>query len=174
MAIPTFWIGLMLLQVFAFRFALLPGISTLGFSALILPALTLAAPTSALIAQTLAKSLDEAESAPFVRQLRANGISNRVIYLKHVLHNAAIPTITVFGLLVGGIFSGAVVTETIFSRTGAGRLLQSAVDVQDLPVVQGLVMLMAVAYALANLTADLLYPLFDPRIRRPVRAPKGA
>lgn len=169
MAVPTFWIALMLLQIFAFRLNWLPGISTTGFSALILPALTLSIPTSAVIAQTLAKGLDDALAAPFVRQLRANGISSRAIYLRHVLHNAAIPTLTVLGLIVGGMFAGAVVTETIFSRAGAGRLLQSAVDVQDLPVVQGLVVLMAFAYAVVNLLVDVLYPLLDPRIRRAVR-----
>ncbi|WP_394144466.1 ABC transporter permease [Burkholderia multivorans] len=166
MAVPTFWIALMLLQVFAFRLNWLPGISTTGFAALILPALTLSIPTSAVIAQTLSKGLDDTLSAPFVRQLRANGIPSRTIYLRHVLHNAMIPTLTVLGLIVGGTFAGAVVTETIFSRAGAGRLLQSAVDVQDLPVVQGLVMLMAIAYAVVNLAVDLLYPVLDPRIRR--------
>ena len=166
MAVPTFWIALMLLQIFAFRLNWLPGISTAGFTALILPALTLAVPTSAVIAQTLVRGLDDTLAAPFVRQLRANGIAARTIYLRHVLHNAAIPTLTVLGLIVGGMFAGAVVTETIFSRAGAGRLLQSAVDVQDLPVVQGLVVLMALAYAGVNLVVDLLYPLLDPRIRR--------
>jgi peptide/nickel transport system permease protein len=169
MAVPTFWIALMLLQVFAFRLSWLPGISTTGFTSLILPALTLSVPTSAVIAQTLAKGLDDTLAAPFVRQLRANGIPSRTIYLRHVLHNAAIPTLTVLGLIVGGTFAGAVVTETIFSRAGAGRLLQSAVDVQDLPVVQGLVMLMALAYAFVNLSVDLLYPFLDPRIRRAAR-----
>lgn len=166
MAVPTFWIALMLLQIFAFRLGWLPGVSTTGFASLILPALTLSVPSSAVIAQTLAKGLDEALAAPFVRQLRANGIPSRTIYLRHVLHNAVIPTLTVLGLIVGGAFAGAVVTETIFSRAGAGRLLQSAVDVQDLPVVQGLVVLMALAYALVNLAVDLLYPLLDPRIGR--------
>lgn len=166
MAVPTFWIALMLLQIFAFRLGWLPGVSTTGFASLILPALTLSVPSSAVIAQTLSKGLDEALAAPFVRQLRANGIPSRTIYLRHVLHNAVIPTLTVLGLIVGGTFAGAVVTETIFSRAGAGRLLQSAVDMQDLPVVQGLVMLMALAYALVNLIVDLLYPLLDPRIRR--------
>ncbi|MEK6418986.1 MAG: ABC transporter permease [Burkholderia gladioli] len=174
MAVPTFWIALMLLQVFAFRLNWLPGISTTGFAALILPALTLSIPTSAVIAQTLSKGLDDTLAAPFVRQLRANGIPSRTIYLRHVLHNATIPTLTVLGLIVGGTFAGAVVTETIFSRAGAGRLLQSAVDVQDLPVVQGLVMLMAIAYAAVNLAVDLLYPLLDPRIRRATtHAPQG-
>lgn len=174
MAVPTFWIGLVLLQIFAFQLRILPALGGSGFQALILPAVTLSIPTAAVIAQTLAKSLDDALNAPFVRQLKAKGLPFRRVYLNHVLHNAAIPTVTVLGLIVAGIFSGAVVTETVFSRSGAGRLLQGAVDVQDIPVVQGLVLLMAVVYAAVNLAVDLVYPLIDPRIRRGAGTRVGA
>lgn len=166
MAIPTFWIGLILLQIFAFELRLLPSLGNRGFSSLIMPAVTLAIPAAATIAQTLSKGLDDALALPFVRMLKAKGVPRRTIYFRHVLHNAAIPALTVLALLVGNVFSGAVVTETVFSRSGAGRLLQTAVDVQDIPLVQGLVVLMAIAYALVNLVADLLYPVIDPRIRR--------
>ncbi|MGH6860129.1 MAG: ABC transporter permease [Phyllobacterium sp.] len=166
MAIPTFWIGLVLLQIFAFELRLVPSLGNRGFSSLIMPALTLAVPAAATIAQTLSKGLDDASAQPFVRMLKAKGVSRRRIYLRHILHNAAIPALTVVALLIGNIFAGAVVTETVFSRLGIGRLLQNAVDVQDIPLVQGLVVLTAVAYAAINLVIDLVYPLIDPRIRR--------
>jgi len=166
MALPTFWIGLILLQIFAFKLHLVPSLGNRGFASLVLPACTLAIPTAALIAQTLTKGIDDAMALPFVRVLKAKGVPRRTIYFRHVLHNAAIPTLTILALIIGNVFAGAVVTETVFSRSGAGRLLQSAVDVQDIPVVQGLVLMMAVTYAGVNLVADLLYPLLDPRIRR--------
>ncbi len=166
MAVPTFWIGLVLLHIFAFELRLVPSLGNRGFASLIMPALTLAIPAAATIAQTLSKGLDDASSQPFVRMLRAKGVPRRTIYLRHVLHNAAIPALTVVGLLVGNIFAGAVITETVFSRVGIGRLLQNAVDVQDIPLVQGLVVLTAAAYAIVNLMVDLLYPLIDPRVRR--------
>ncbi len=166
MAVPTFWIGLVLLQIFAFELRLVPSLGNRGFSSLIMPSLTLAIPAAATIAQTLSKGLDNASSQPFVRMLRAKGVPYRTIYLRHILHNASIPALTVVGLLVGNIFAGAVVTETVFSRIGIGRLLQNAVDVQDIPLVQGLVILTAAAYAIVNLFVDLVYPLIDPRIRR--------
>jgi len=169
MSVPTFWIGLMLLQIFAFQLRLAPALGNSGFASLLLPSITLAVPTAALIAQTLSRSLDATLVAPFVTHLRAKGLPLRSLYLRHVLHNAAIPTITIIGLVVGSMFSGAVVTETVFSRAGAGRLLQGAVDVQDLPVVQGLVVLMAFAYAGINLVVDLIYPFIDPRIARGAR-----
>lgn len=166
MAVPTFWIGLVLLQIFAFELRLVPSLGNRGFASLIMPALTLAIPAAATIAQTLSKGLDDASLQPFVRMLRAKGVPRRTIYLRHVLHNAAIPALTVVGLLVGNIFAGAVITETVFSRVGIGRLLQNAVDVQDIPLVQGLVVLTAAAYAIVNLMVDLVYPLIDPRVRR--------
>lgn len=166
MAIPTFWIGLVLLQIFAFELRLLPSLGNRGFQSLILPSITLAIPAAATIAQTLSKGLDDAMTLPYINMLRAKGVTPLRIYLMHALPNAMIPSLTVVALLVGNIFSGAVVTETVFSRSGAGRLLQTAVDVQDIPLVQGLVVLMAAAYAFVNLTADLIYPLVDPRIRR--------
>ncbi len=166
MSIPTFWIGLVLLQIFAFELRLVPSLGNRGFSSLIMPALTLAVPAAATIAQTLSKGLDDAAAQPFVRMLKAKGVPRRTIYLHHILHNAAIPALTVVALLIGNIFAGAVVTETVFSRVGIGRLLQNAVDVQDIPLVQGLVVLTAAAYAVVNLVIDLVYPLIDPRIRR--------
>lgn len=166
MAVPTFWVGLVLLQIFAFELRLLPSLGNRGFQSLILPSITLAIPAAATIAQTLSKGLDDAMALPYVNMLRAKGVPPFRIYFRHALPNALIPSLTVVALLVGNVFSGAVVTETVFSRSGAGRLLQTAVDVQDIPLVQGLVVLMAAAYALVNLAADLIYPLVDPRIRR--------
>lgn len=166
MAIPSFWTGLILLHIFAFRLHWLPAIGNQGGRSLILPGITIAIPAAAVIAQTLARSLDETFAQPFVSALKAKGLSFIRLYAVHVLHNAILPTLTVIGVIMGHVFSGAVVTETVFSRSGAGRLLQSAVSVQDIPVVQGLVVLAAVAFALINLAVDLSYPLLDPRMRR--------
>jgi len=166
MAIPIFWTGLLLLHIFAFRLHLLPSIGNLGVQSLVLPAITIALPAASLIAQTLSRSLDDTFALPFVPALKAKGLSFIRLYLVHVLHNAILPTLTVIGVIMGHLFSGAVVTETVFSRSGVGRMLQGAASVQDIPVVQGLVMLAATAFALINLAVDLSYPLLDPRMRR--------
>ncbi|MFT4306331.1 MAG: ABC transporter permease, partial [Microbacterium sp.] len=165
-SVPPFLIALLILQVFSFELGLFPSRGNDGIGSLILPALTLGIAISATIAQLLAKGIHDSLSQPFVDVLRAKGLSRWGIQIGHVLKNAAIPTLTVLALLVGGIFSGAVVIETVFSRVGVGRLLQSAVETQDIPVVQALVILSAFAYAIVNLAVDLTYPLLDPRIRR--------
>lgn len=166
-AVPTFWIGLLLLIGFAFQLRLFPSAGNEGVESLVLPALTLAIPGAAGFAQVLVKSLDDASLQPNVEVLRSRGLPYRGVYLRHVLHNALIPTLTLFALNVGGLIAGSVVTETIYSRKGAGRLLQEAINQQDLPVVQILVLLSAVLYAAVNLVVDWIYPLVDPRIRRP-------
>lgn len=165
-AVPTFLIALLMLQLFAFHWRLLPSRGNDDASALVLPALTLGIAISATIGQLLAKGIRDTLREPFVDVLRAKGVSRWGIQIGHVLKNAAIPSLTVLALLVGGVFSGAVVIETVYSRVGVGRLLQGAVDTQDIPLVQALVILSAVAYAIVNLAVDLVYPLVDPRIRR--------
>ncbi|CDR12816.1 ABC transporter permease [Streptomyces iranensis] len=161
---PTFWVGLILVQVVSFRWGLLPAIGNEGFQSLILPAITLAVPASAVIAQVFAKSLRTALAEPYVETALAKGASRRRVHFGHALRNAAAPPLTVAGMLVGNLLAGSVIVETVFSRTGVGRVTATAVTAQDIPVVQGLVVFGALAFVLANLAVDLIIPLLDPRI----------
>lgn len=163
-AIPSFWFGLMLIQWFSFGLPLLPAVGDRGFASIVLPAVTLALPTGAMIAQLLSKSLATALSEPYVDTAWAKGADRVRVHLGHALKNAALPALTITGLIVGQLLSGTVVTETVFSRPGLGRVTASAVQQQDVPVVQGIVLFAAAAFVIANLVVDVLYPLLDPRI----------
>ncbi|BDZ51420.1 peptide ABC transporter permease [Frondihabitans sucicola] len=164
---PTFWVGLVLLQVFSFRLGWFPAVGNGGFASVVLPALALAIPGAAAYAQVLGRGIEKTLREPFIDVVRAKGAQRARVHLGHALRNATIPALTLVGLTVGGIFAGAVVTETVFSRQGLGRLLQASVNTQDIPVVQMLVLVSAVAFAIVNLVVDLVYPLVDPRIARP-------
>jgi peptide/nickel transport system permease protein len=163
-AVPTFWIGLLLLQLFSFRLRLFPAIGNDGAASIVLPALTLAIPTAAVIAQLLSRSLRQTLGEPYIEQVRAKGASEALINFGHALRNAAIPTLTILGILVGNLLAGAVVSETVFSRAGIGRLTVTAVNSRDIPVVQTLVVLAAAIFVVTSLVVDLIYPLVDPRI----------
>jgi len=164
-SLPTFWIGLLLLQGFSFSWHWFPAMGNQGFSSLILPGLTLAIPTAAVIAQVLARSLAAVRAQPFVDVLIAKGLSPRRLLFVHQLHNAAIPLLSLSGVIVGNLLAGSVVTETVFSREGVGRLAQAAVSGQDIPLVQGVVVLAAAIFISVNLLVDLVYPLLDPRLQ---------
>jgi peptide/nickel transport system permease protein len=163
-SLPSFWVGLMLVELLSFHWRLLPALGNSGFRALILPAVTMAIPTAAVIAQLLAKSLDRTLAEPYVEVARAKGLAPIAIHLRHAVRNALLPALTVAGMVIGHLFAGSVVVETVFSRNGVGRITATAVEFQDIPVVQGVVVLGAVAFVAVNLAVDLLYPLLDPRI----------
>jgi len=163
-SIPSFWAGLMLVQLLSFRARLFPAFGNGGLAGLVLPAVTLAIPTGALIAQVLAKSLLSTLDAQFVQTARAKGAGRVRIHLRHALRSASLPALTVVGLLVGQLLASAVVIETVFSRNGLGRVTASAVSVQDIPLVQGVVVFGAFVFVVVNLIVDLIYPLLDPRI----------
>ncbi|RHA42648.1 ABC transporter permease [Cellulomonas rhizosphaerae] len=163
-AIPSFWFGLTLVQWFSFEIPLFPALGNQGFASVVLPAITLALPTSALIAQMLSRSLLHTLREPYVDTALAKGAGRTRVHLRHALRNAALPALTVTGLVIGGLLSGAVVTETVFSRAGLGRLTATSVAAQDIPVVQGVVLVAATVYVLVNLLIDIIYPLLDPRI----------
>lgn len=165
-SLPTFWVGLVLLQLFSFRLHWLPAMGEHGLASLVLPAVTLALPCAAMIAQVLGRSIASVSQQPFVQDLRSKGVGPWRLLCGHILHNAAIPLLSLSGTLLGNLLAGAVVTETVFSRDGVGRLAQAAVASQDIAVVQGVVLLAAALYVLTNLATDLLYPLLDPRIRQ--------
>lgn len=163
-SIPVFWIGLLLLQAFSFQLRLFPAMGDDGFVSLVLPAVTIAIPSGAFIAQLLSRSLRSTLAQPYVEVVRAKGAGETRVQFGHALRNAVIPTLTMGGVLVGGLLSGAVVTETVFSRLGIGRLVVTAVNNRDVPVVQIVVVFAALVFVVANLIVDLVYPLVDRRI----------
>lgn len=165
-ALPTFWIGLVLVQVFSFELRLLPAIGNDGVETLVLPAITLSVPTAAVISQVLVKALAEVGEQPYIDTATAKGASKHRVHVRHMLRNAAIPATTLVGVVFGGLFAGSVVTETVFSRVGVGRLTEQAVKAQDIPMVQGLVLLAAAMFVVTSLLVDLAYPLLDPRVTR--------
>ncbi|MFE9809001.1 ABC transporter permease [Streptomyces sp. NPDC005548] len=163
-SVPTFWVGLLLVEVFSFRARLFPAFGNDGLRGLVLPAVTLAIPTGALVAQVLAKSLLTALDQAYVETARAKGAGRVRIHLRHALRNASLPALTVVGLLAGQLIAGSVVVETVFSRDGLGRVTAAAVAAQDIPLVQGVVVFGALIFVSANLVVDLVYPVLDPRI----------
>jgi len=163
-AVPTFWVGLILLQLFSFRLRLFPAFGDQGIEHVILPAITLALPTGAVIAQVLATSLQTNWRQPFIEAARAKGASRLRIQTRHALKLSSIPAFTIAGVIVGNLLAGSVVVETVFSRAGIGRLTQMSVMTQDIPVVLGIVVFSSTVFVLVNLAVDLLYPLIDPRI----------
>ncbi len=169
-AVPSFWLALILIQTFSFGLPLFPSAGTDGFASAILPAVTLAVPASAAIAQVLARSLLETLDEPYIDTAVAKGASHGRVLWRHALRNAALPTLTVAGLVVGALFSGAVVTETVFSRPGLGRVAARAVESQDIPVVQAVVLVAALLFTTTTLLVDLVTPLLDPRLGTRTRA----
>ncbi|MFE0020487.1 ABC transporter permease [Amycolatopsis sp. NPDC059021] len=172
-SLPTFWVGLLLIQFFSFRLRLFPALGTQGFASLILPAITLALPTGAIIGQVLARSLTAQLAEPYVETASAKGASRLRVHFGHILRNAAVPALTVAGVVAGNLLAGSVITETVFSRDGVGRVTAAAVTNQDIPVVQAVIVLAALVFVVLNLVVDLLYPLLDPRIAA-TKAPEVA
>jgi peptide/nickel transport system permease protein len=169
-ALPVFWIGIMLIQIFSFRLRLVPVINPNEFQQLILPVLTLAIPIAAPLAQILIRSLDEIEAQPFVAVARAKGASRAWVLFRHMVRNALLPTLTIAGVLFGDLLAGAVVTETVFGLNGIGRLTEQAVSNQDTAVLQAIVVLAALGFVFVNLAVDLVAPLIDPRLKRKLGA----
>ncbi|WP_284981574.1 ABC transporter permease [Arthrobacter sp. efr-133-TYG-118] len=164
-SLPTFWVGLMLVNLFSFQLRMLPAIGNVGLQSLILPAITLALPGAAAVGQVLAKSMLGTLSEPYVATEKAMGLARRTIHFRDVFRSAAIPAVTVTGVLVANLIGGSVVVESVFSRSGIGQITVQAVLAHDLPVVQAVVVLGAVIFVVVSLIVDLLYPLLDPRLR---------
>lgn len=172
-AMPTFWLGLNLIFLFAVKLRWLPVAGYQPLSAglwesiryLILPAVTLGAAQGALLARMTRSMMLETLGQDYVRTARAKGLAAHSVIIRHALRNAFIPLLTVIGLSFAALISGAVVTEQIFTLPGIGRLLIQAIGRRDLPLVQGTVLVIAALYVLINLGVDLLYAVVDPRIR---------
>jgi ABC-type dipeptide/oligopeptide/nickel transport system permease component len=171
-SMPVFAVGLLLMWVFAYKLRLLPlsGYggpvwTGKGFRSVILPAVTSAAFSIAVLTRLTRSSMLEVIGQDFIRTARAKGLADRVVVYKHALRNALLPVITVLGVQFGGLMGGAVVTETIFAWPGMGRLALNAILSRDFPVVQGVVLLVAVMFVAVNLLVDLVYGFVDPRIQ---------
>lgn len=170
-AMPVFAIGLILLWIFAIRLRWFPlagfePLTTLaGWWHIALPAVTVSSGTIALLARLTRSSMLEVLNQEYVRTARAKGVREGLVVVRHAFRNALLPVITVIGLQFGFLLSGAVVTESIFSLPGMGRLLVQAILGRDFPIVQGAVLLAAVTFVLTNLLVDVLYATVDPRIR---------
>ncbi|ELY6282568.1 ABC transporter permease [Cronobacter sakazakii] len=169
-AVPTFWLGITLIQLFSFQWRLIPVINPGFWEGLILPVMTLAVPISAPLAQLLIRNIDVVMHQPFVTVARAKGASHRGVLWRHVARNALLPVLTVAGLLLGELIAGALVTETVFGLNGLGQLTRDAVNNQDLAVLQAIVLVAALGFVLINLLVDLLYLLLDPRLSLSRRA----
>lgn len=164
-SVPTFWLGIMLIQIFSFRLRLVPVINPGPWEGLILPVLTVAVPISAPLAQILLRNIDKVLTRPFVAVARAKGASHGWVLWRHVAKNAFLPVLTVAGVLFGELLAGAVITETVFGLNGIGSLTEQAVNFQDVAVLQAIVVLSAAAFVTINLSIDLLYPILDPRLK---------
>ena len=164
-AMPSFWLGLMLLFIFSLHLGWLPATGYESWDAIILPAVTLGLYTSAIVARLTRSSLLEVLNNEFVTTARAKGLQEHVVILRHALRNAILPVVTVIGLQFGNLLAGTVVIETVFARPGIGSLAVDAILAKDYPIVQGTVLVVAVFYVLANLLTDVVYAFVDPRIK---------
>ena len=164
-SMPVFWFGLMAILIFSVQLGWFPVAGTGTLWHLVLPAITLGTSTAAILARMTRSAMLEVLSQDYIRTARAKGLAGRVVIFKHALRNALIPVVTITGLQFGGLLEGAVITETVFAWPGIGQLLVGSILARDYPVVQGAVLLIAVAFILINLIVDLLYGAIDPRIR---------
>ena len=166
LSMPVFWIGLVLIVVFSLWLPWFPVGGTGSFSNLVLPAVTLALPSIAMIARMTRSSVLEVLREDYVRTARAKGVREQWVVVKHALRNAFIPILTLVGLQAGQLMGGAVLTETVFAWPGLGRLMVKAIFARDYILLQGAVLLFALAFVVVNLVVDLSYGALDPRISR--------
>ena len=163
-SLPNFWLGPLLILVFALKLSWFPVSGREGFASVILPALTLGAGMAGILSRMIRSSLLEVMGEEYITAARSRGLSESVIWLRHALKNALTPVISVVGLQFGALLSGAIITETIFSWPGVGQLLLMAISSRDYPLVQGCILVIAFTYLGVGLLADLLYAWMDPRI----------
>lgn len=164
LSLPNFWLGPLLMIVFSIQLGWMPVSGRGSLGQLILPALTLGLGMAAILTRILRAGLLQAMHEDFVRTARAKGLSEKQVWLKHTLRNALMSVITIMSLQFGALLAGSLITETIFSWPGIGRLTVQAIQTRDYPLVQGCVLVIAVSYLLVNFFTDLLYKLVDPRV----------
>jgi len=164
-SLPNFWLGIMLILLFGVALRWLPTSGFASWTSLVLPAVTLAAFPTALVARLTRSSMLEILNRDYVRTGRAKGLTEPSVVLRHALRNAAIPVLTVIGLQIGSLLGGAVITESVFAWPGMGKLIVDAIFFRDFPVVQTVLILSATVFVAINLLVDLLYTVIDPRLR---------
>ncbi|MFZ0735583.1 MAG: nickel ABC transporter permease [Candidatus Acidiferrales bacterium] len=165
LSVPNFALGPVLILFFAVILGWLPVSGRGGLSHLILPAVTLGAALAAILTRMVRTAVIEELSSDYVRTARAKGLSESRVLFRHALRNALIPILTILGLQFGTLLAGTIVTESIFSWPGIGRLAVTAIEARDYPLLQGCILLIAVSYVLVNLLTDFVYVLVDPRVR---------
>lgn len=164
-SMPAFWLGPMLMLIFAIWLGWLP-VSGMSYqSSIILPAITLGLGLSAILTRMTRTSLLEVLNDDYIRTARAKGLTESCVIIQHALRAALLPIITIIGLQMGSLLAGAVITETIFSWDGIGRLLVESIEKRDYPVTQACVLVVAMSYVLVNLATDMLYAMADPRVK---------
>jgi ABC-type dipeptide/oligopeptide/nickel transport system permease component len=164
MSIPGFWLGLLLILLFAVQLPWFDVVGGTSLKGLVLPAVTLGLGSAGFNARFIRSSLIQAQVQKHVITARAKGTTRAQVFRRHILRNALLPVLTIVGIQVGQLLSGAVIIETVFSRPGIGRLLVQGILAKDYLTVQAVVLIIAMIYALANLGVDLLYPVLDPRV----------
>lgn len=164
-SMPIYWLGLLLILIFSINLNIFPSSGATGWKSIVLPALTLGFVSAGLISRLLRSSLLEVLNEDYIRTAKGKGLTDKIILIKHALKNAMIPVITILGLQFGNMLAGAVVTETVFSRPGLGRIVVNGILWKDYPLVQGTVLFIAFIYVFVNLFVDISYYWFDPRIK---------
>lgn len=167
-AIPYFWLALVFTLIFAVHLRLLPAVGSQGFKSLIMPAVALGWGYAAILTRLVRSRLIEEYQDEYIKTARAKGCSDSRVLFNHALRNAIIPTITMLGLQIGNILTGAAAIEVIFGRPGLGSFLVSSIAAKNIPVVQGAVLFIGVAYVLINLVVDVIVGVIDPRTRKKV------
>lgn len=164
-SMPNFWLGPLLIILFSIKLGWFPVSGRGGIEYLILPAITLGTALAAILTRMIRSSLLEVKKEDYITFARAKGLREVLVIGKHALSNALIPVVTIMGLQFGALLSGSIITETIFSWPGIGRLTIQAIQTRDYPLVQGCVLILALSYVLINFLTDLVYGFIDPRIR---------
>jgi peptide/nickel transport system permease protein len=169
-SMPSFWLGVILILVFAGALRVLPASGSGTWQQLILPTITISAFSIGLLTRLIRRSVAETLNRPYVMTARSKGLSERAIAWVHVLRNSAIPVVTVMGLQFGALVGGSVVVETVFAWPGVGWLMIQSIEARDLPVIRAAVLVLAVFIVAINLCVDVLYTVIDPRIRLEARS----
>ncbi|MGH3355385.1 MAG: ABC transporter permease, partial [Nocardioidaceae bacterium] len=163
-SMPVYWLGILLIVVFAVKLQVLPSSGAESLSSLILPSLTLGVFSMAIVSRMTRSNMLDVLGRDYIRTVRAKGVMERVVVYKHALRNAFVPVLTVIGLQFGSLLGGAVLTESVYAWPGLGRLLIDSINARDFPMVQGIVFTFAAMFIVVNIITDLLYTVVDPRV----------
>lgn len=163
-SMPVYWLGILLIVVFAVKLQVVPASGAASLSSLILPSLTLGVFSMAIVSRMTRSNMLDVLGRDYIRTVRAKGLVERVVVYKHALRNSFVPILTVIGLQFGSLLGGAVLTESVFAWPGLGRLLVDSINARDFPMVQGIVFTFAAMFIVVNIITDLLYTVVDPRV----------